>query len=243
MSALITFEGGDGSGKSTQAELLRRHLTEQGHSVLLVAEPGGTPLGDAVARLVKGKSISKRQALSPVAELFLFLAARSQLVTGVIQPALSQAGAVVICDRYMDSSTAYQGYGRRLGAELVQSANDVAVGAYIPDLTFLMDLPPSEAGARAAARASREADAGGGGGHTEGMRRFEDEEADFHERVHDGYIDMAASEPDRWRRIDAGRTEEEIAEEVSRIAEEVVAELVPVDIGAGSGGGEQQRLF
>ena len=229
MSVLITFEGGDGSGKSTQADLLRRRLSEDGFPVLLVHEPGGTPLGESIRRLVKSQSMSKRESLSPISELYLFLAARAQLVSSVIKPALSRPGAVVICDRYMDSTVAYQGYGRRLSVGMVRSANEVAVDGVVPDLTFFLDLPPAvaERRAEAQARLEGEADTGAPRLEPEGMRRFEEETAAFHRRVYDGYAKMAAGEPDRWRRIDATRPEQDIACEVRRLAEDVLAAIAP----------------
>ena len=229
MSVLITFEGGDGSGKSTQADLLRRRLTEDGFPVLLVHEPGGTPLGESIRRLVKSQSMSKRESLSPISELFLFLAARAQLVTSVIKPALSRPGAVVICDRYMDSTMAYQGYGRRLSVGMVRSANEVAVDGVVPNLTFFLDLPPAVAERRAGAQArlEGETDAGVPRLEPEGMRRFEEETAAFHRRVYDGYLKMAASEPQRWRKIDATKPEQDIAGEVRRLAEEALVGLAP----------------
>ena len=239
MSVLITFEGGDGSGKSTQADLLRRRLSEDGFPVLLVHEPGGTLLGESIRRLVKSQSMSsrsskgskrsKRESLSPISELYLFLAARAQLVTSVIKPALSRPGAVVICDRYMDSTVAYQGYGRRLGVGMVRSANQVAVDGVVPDLTFFLDLPPAVAESRAGAQAhlERATDTEAPRLEPDGMRRFEEEPAAFHRRVYDGYVKMAAGEPNRWRRIDATRPEQDIAGEVRRLAEDVLSGIAP----------------
>ncbi|MDD9994180.1 MAG: dTMP kinase [Dehalococcoidia bacterium] len=244
MSVLITFEGGDGSGKSTQADLLRRRLSEDGFTVLLVREPGGTLLGESIRKLVKNQPKSERlkgsrksrrlkrsmrESLSPISELFLFLAARSQLVRSVIKPALSRPGAVVICDRYMDSTVAYQGYGSRLSVGMVRSANEVAVEGVIPDLTFLLDLPPAIAERRAGAQTRLEgaADAGEPRLEPEGTARFEEETAAFRMRVYDGYLKMAAGEPQRWRRIDATKPEQDIADEVRRLAEEVLVGLAP----------------
>ncbi len=229
MSVLITFEGGDGSGKSTQADLLRRRLSEDGFPVLLVHEPGGTPLGESIRRLVKSQSMSKRESLSPISELFLFLAARAQLVTSVIKPALSRPGAVVICDRYMDSTMAYQAYGRRLNAGMVRTASQVAVDGVVPDLTFFLDLPPAVAERRAGAQARLEGatDLGMPRFEPEGMRRFEEETAAFHRRVYDGYVKMVAGEPQRWRRIDASKPEQDIAGEVRRLAEDVLTGMAP----------------
>ena len=241
MSVLITFEGGDGSGKSTQADLLRRRLSEDGFSVVLVREPGGTPLGDSIRRMVKSQSMAKRlkesewskrskkESFSPISELYLFLAARAQLVSSIIKPALSRPGTVVICDRYMDSTVAYQGYGRRLGVGMVRSANEVAVDGVVPDLTFFLDLPPAVAERRAEAQARLEGapDTGTPRLEPEGMRRFEEETAAFHRRVYDGYAKMAAGEPDRWRRIDATKPEQDIAGEVRRLAEDVLAGIAP----------------
>jgi dTMP kinase len=170
----VSFEGLDGSGKTTQAELLAAHLTEQGHEVVLTREPGGTPLGEAIrALLLDGPE------MTPWAEAALFAAARGELVERVIRPALDR-GAIVVCDRYLDSSLAYQGIARGLGVERVLELNAVVSGDLVPDRTFLLDIDPVEAIERLGVpdRIEREADA-------------------FKSAVADAYRKLARRFPDR----------------------------------------------
>ncbi|MEK7681943.1 MAG: dTMP kinase [Chloroflexota bacterium] len=171
----ITFEGGEGSGKTTQARLLARRLRRRGVDVLLTHEPGGTPLGERARRILKGAIPA-----SPLAELLLFAAARAQLVAGVLRPAL-EAGTWVVCDRYTDSTAAYQGYGRGLDMEAIRAVNALATGGLRPSLTFLLDVPV-EAGLR---RKGASDD------------RFEGEGLAFHRRVRSGYLELARREPGR----------------------------------------------
>ncbi|MCX7912940.1 MAG: dTMP kinase, partial [Dehalococcoidales bacterium] len=142
MSLFITFEGGEGSGKSTQVQRLYHRLCRAGFAVVLVREPGGTPLGERLGRLLKHSRRSE-VAIAPVAELFLFNACRAQLVSDVILPALDR-GEIVLCDRYSDSTLAYQGYGRGLDLGTVRTVNRLATGRAIPDLTVLLDIPVEE---------------------------------------------------------------------------------------------------
>lgn len=136
MAPFIVFEGGDGSGKTTQARALFRRLQSQGCPALLTHEPGGTPLGESIRRRLKA-----RRDVSPLSELFLFAAARAQLVQGVVDPALRD-GITVVCDRYAASTVAYQGYGRGLDLGLIDQVNRAATGGLSPDLIVLLDLPP-----------------------------------------------------------------------------------------------------
>ena len=181
----VTFEGIDRSGKTTQAELLVEALGEE---ALGVREPGGTEAGERVREILKDPAV----ALSPEAEALLFAAARSELVAEVILPALDQ-GMVVVSDRFLDSSLAYQGGARGLGIEDVERVNHFAVRGLKPDLTFLLDLPPEDAATRA--------------GETD---RFEEEGAELQEAVGAAYQALMRSDPDRWRRIDARRSQEEV---------------------------------
>jgi dTMP kinase len=181
----VTFEGIDRSGKTTQAELLVEALGEE---ALGVREPGGTEAGERVREILKDPAV----ALSPEAEALLFAAARSELVAEVILPALDQ-GMVVVSDRFLDSSLAYQGGARGLGIEDVERVNHFAVRGLKPDLTFLLDLPPEDAATRA--------------GETD---RFEEEGAELQEAVGAAYEALMRSDPDRWRRIDARRSQEEV---------------------------------
>jgi dTMP kinase len=185
----VTFEGIDRSGKTTQARMLVAAL---GADALGVREPGGTPAGERVRDLLKDAAVP----LGPAAEALLFAAARAEIVDKVIRPALLD-GKVVVSDRFLDSSLAYQGGARGLGVEEVERINRFATGGLVPDLTFLLDLSPSEAAARAG-----ESD------------RFEDEGAALQEAVLDTYSRLMADDPRRWRRIDATRAPEEIHEEV-----------------------------
>ena len=166
MACFIVFEGGDGSGKSTQAQSLYLRLRRRAIKVLRTHEPGGTPLGQALRRLLKSG-----EAMTPISELMLFEAARAQLVQQVIRPFLDQGG-VVIADRFTSSTIAYQGYGRGLDRELIERLDREATGGLEPDLTVLLDLPVEVALARK----------GGGPGDN-----FDDAPLDFHRRIHRGY--------------------------------------------------------
>jgi dTMP kinase len=181
----VTFEGIDRSGKTTQAGLLVDAL---GDEALGVREPGGTPAGEKVRELLKDPSVS----LSPEAEALLFAAARSELVAEVILPALNE-GKVVVSDRFLDSSLAYQGGARGLGIEDVERVNHFATRGLKPDLTFLLELPPADAAARA--------------GETD---RFEEEGTKLQEAVGLAYERLVRADPERWRRIDARRPPEEV---------------------------------
>jgi len=188
----VTFEGLDGSGKSTQAELLRARLEVDGLEVVSTREPGGTVLGEQLRDLVlHGDDVS------PWAEALLYAAARAQHVDEVIRPALER-GAAVICDRYLDSSVAYQGVGRELGLERVLDLNLAAVGGLLPDRTFLLALDATEIGRRLS------------GEHD----RLERESEDFHARTAAGYRELAARFPERIVVLDATRPAPELAEEV-----------------------------
>ena len=192
MSLFITFEGGEGCGKSLQSRALYRKLSRLGVPVLLVHEPGSTALGRRISRLLKW---ARDTEISPFSELLLFNAARSQLVSEVIKPAL-KAGKVVLCDRFCDSTTAYQSFGRGLELKTVSEINELACQHLRPSLTVLLDLA-SEAGL---ARKQ--------GGQKD---RFEQEELAFHRRVQQGYLKLADSEPERWLVIDGRKAKDEIA--------------------------------
>ncbi len=193
MALFITFEGGEGTGKTLQARALYRRLVQLAIPVLLTHEPGGTLLGKKLARLLKWAGDT---GISPLTELLLFNASRTQLVENVIQPNL-KSGKVVICDRYADSTTAYQSYGRGLDLEMVKAINNTATGGLKPNLTVLLDMP-AEAGL--ARKGTKKRD------------RFEQEDIDFHHRVREGYLRMAADDPERWLVIDASQSKEKIAQ-------------------------------
>ncbi len=202
MAIFITFEGGEGSGKSFQSRLLYRRLSRLAVPVLLTHEPGGTALGIRLAHLLKR---AQGMGISPLSELLMFNTSRAQLVEEVIRPALKE-GKVVICDRYADSTTAYQSYGRGLDLVVVKTINDAATSGLRPALTILLDIPV-EAGL------SRKNDAR--------HDRFEQEDIAFHRRVREGYLKLAADDPARWLVIDAGQPKTKIAaiiwERVSRL--------------------------
>ena len=188
----VTFEGLDGSGKSTQAELLRGRLEADGVDVVSTREPGGTDLGEGVRNLVLHGG-----HVGPWAEALLYVAARAQLVDDVIRPALDR-GASVICDRYIDSSVAYQGAGRELGVDRILDLNLAAVGGVLPDRTFLLELDPDEV----PARIQRHFD------------RLEREGDEFRARTAQGYRELAARFPERILVLDATRPADDLAEEV-----------------------------
>ena len=185
----VTFEGIDRSGKTTQARLLCEALGEE---ALGVREPGGTEAGERVRDLLKDAAVP----LGSEAEALLFAAARAELVEKVIRPAL-EAGRVVVCDRFLDSSLAYQGGARGLGIDEVEQVNRFATGGLVPDLTFLLELDP-----RAAAERSGESD------------RFEDEGAALQQAVLEAYERLVAADPGRWRRVNATRSPDEVHAEV-----------------------------
>lgn len=200
MSLFITFEGPEGGGKSTQARLLAAWLEETGHSVLLTREPGGTRIGDQIRRIIVDQ---RNQELTSEAEILLFNASRAQLVREVIRPAL-ESGTIVICDRYADSTMAYQGYGRRLDLERLRTIVTFATGDLTPDLTLLLDIPPAVGLARRRAAAASGAE----------WNRLDAETLSFHERVRQGYLALVAAEPQRWAIIPATGAPETIAEAV-----------------------------
>jgi dTMP kinase len=191
MSLFITFEGGEGSGKSLQALALHRKLNRLNVPVILVNEPGSTPLGERLTRLLKW---AQSTDIFPLTELMLFNASRAQLLHEVVRPAL-KLGKVVICDRYADSTIAYQGYGRKIDIDAIKNTNEIATRGLKPDLTILLDIPVSEGFAR---KTGQEPD------------RFEKEARAFHQRVRKGYLQLAAEEPQRWLVIDASLPKEKI---------------------------------
>jgi dTMP kinase len=187
----ITLEGGDGSGKSTQVDLLTEWLESQGHEVVHSREPGGTDLGVELRNIV----LHRRGHIAPRAEALLYAADRAHNIATKVRPALER-GAVVIQDRYLDSSVAYQGAGRVLGADEVRDLSLWATEGLLPDLTVLLDLDPTIGRARIA-----------GGVYD----RLEEEKNDFHERVRASYLSLAAAEPERFLQLDATAAVEAIA--------------------------------
>jgi dTMP kinase len=207
MIRFITFEGGDGSGKTTQLKALEGYLTERGKSCIATREPGGTSLGNLIRQVLL--EVGKQPITSPT-ELFLYLADRAQHIHEVIIPAIKQ-GKVILCDRHTDSTLAYQGYGRGIDLGLLRSLNDIASQGIKPDLTFLFDCPVEIGLSRTA---QRQFQAITGAGRED---RFEREKVEFHERVREGFLELARAEPHRFRIIDATRSVEEIAREIENV--------------------------
>ncbi len=193
MALFITFEGGEGSGKSVQARALYRRLSQSAIPALLTHEPGGTPCGNRIGRWLKWTEVKD---ISPLTELLLFNASRAQLVSEVIRPNLKN-GMVVICDRYTNSTTAYQSYGRGLDLEVVETINNTATQGLKPDLIILLDIPVEAGLARKRVKK---------------QDRFEQEDIAFHQRVREGYLKLAANDPQCWLVIDATQPKEKIAE-------------------------------
>ena len=179
MSLFITFEGGEGSGKSSQAKILYRTLCKLSLSVLLTHEPGGTLQGERITKILKSK---ENKELSSLTELLLFNASRAQLINKVIKPNLKH-GTIVISDRFTDSTIAYQGFGRGLNLKLIQTVNNISTEGIKPDLTILLDVPAEEG----LLRKSKQK-----------LDRFHQEEISFHNRVRSGFLQLVDEEPDRW---------------------------------------------
>ncbi len=198
----ITFEGNEGSGKSTQISLLAARLRSLGHAVRTLREPGGTAIGEEIRHTLKHSQ--NNQAMTAEAELLLMNASRAQLVREVIRPAL-QTGEIVLCDRFYDSTTAYQGYGRQLDLKMVQAIIEAAIGETRPDLTLLLLVPQNMSEQR---RSLRQA------GLPVLRDRMEEADRDFFLRVARGYEAIAAAEPRRVRKIDATRQVLEVEAEI-----------------------------
>lgn len=199
----VTFEGPEGSGKSTQIHRLAAALAEQGHAVWTTREPGGTRTGEIIRPILLGP---RAGPLSAWSEALLFTAARAQLVEEVIRPRLHR-GELVLCDRYSDSTVAYQGYGRGIDLETMRRLQAEATGGLTPDLTLLLDLPV-EAGLARIPRNAKD--------------RLDRETIAFHQRVYTGYHEMVGREPQRWRQVDASRDPDEVASRILELALEAL---------------------
>ncbi len=213
----VSFEGGEGAGKSTQIRRLAEQLRERGHEVLVTREPGGSPGAEAVRHVL----------LSGAAEMFgtrmeaiLFAAARNDHVEGVIRPALAR-GTIVLCDRFMDSSRVYQGVTGNLEPDYIEALQRVAVNGVVPHCTLILDIPAKVGLERARKRASA----------VTAPDRFEKEEMQTHEKRREAFLDIAAREPERCHVIDAQKSEDEIAAEIARIVDK---RLGAANIAAGS---------
>jgi dTMP kinase len=201
----ITLEGPDGSGKTTQIRLLHDALATAGYDVLLTREPGGTAIGDQIRAVLH--DVGNEEMVS-TAEILLYSASRAQLVAQIVRPALA-AGKIVLCDRYADSTMAYQGYGRGLDLAALDAITAFATGGLKPDLTVLLDLEPGTG--------LRRRKTGG-----DEWNRMDQQALDFYRRTRDGYLSLAAAEPERWVRIDATKPVEKVAAVVRAV---VVGEL------------------
>jgi len=195
----ITFEGPEGSGKTGQIALLTEYLREQGYSVLATREPGGTPIGDQIREILSNVD---NTAMKPRTEILLFQASRAQLVEQLILPSLSE-GKIVLCDRYADSTIAYQGYGHRVDLEQLRQIVRFATGGLTPDLTLLLDVDV-EVGLK------RRASAGD-------WNRLDAYAVAFHKRVREGYHQLAKQEPERWVIVDAGQPFDDVQSDIRKI--------------------------
>lgn len=194
----VTFEGIEGSGKSTTVRSLSTWLEARDYDFLVTREPGGTPIGDRIREILLDP---RNRALAPQAELHLYLADRAQHISQLVRPALDE-GRTVLCDRFGDSTVAYQGAARGMGMDVVRALHDAVCGATRPDLTFLLDLPAEEGLRRARGRP------------VEGNTRLEEEDLRFHRRVRSGFLRIAGEDPDRVVVVDASRPAEVVFESV-----------------------------
>lgn len=194
----IAFEGGEGAGKSTQEALLADHLVARGHEVVRTREPGGTPAGEAIRAIVLSPEY---EGLDDRSEALLFAASRGEHVARVIRPALER-GAVVVCDRYIDSSVAYQGAGRNLGTDVVRELSLWATNALLPDLTVVLDIDPEIGLARLHSR-----------------DRLEAQPLEYHQRVRQAFLDLAAAEPDRYIVVDATQDPNAMAARIREVVD------------------------
>jgi len=203
----ITFEGGEGTGKSTQIQLLAETLRAAGHETVITREPGGTPEAEKIRELLVQRDGG---AWTPMAEILLFFAARNMNVETLVKPAL-QEGKIVLCDRFTDSTRAYQSYGHGVEPDVIESMVQLAIGGFEPDLTFVLDIEPSKGLARSGNRLSDE-------GSSED--RFENLDIEFHERLRQGYLEIAQRFEERCVVIDADRDIETIAADIAAKAQE-----------------------
>ena len=196
----ISFEGGEGAGKTTQAKLLLQRLKKEGHQTQLVREPGSTPLGEKIRKIIK----SPNNKNVPAADALLFMAARAQMMNDLVEPKLKQ-GITIIGDRFADSTIAYQGFGGKLLLDRLKHANELATDGVVPDLTILLTINPNTGLAR-----RRNADITNG----DTGRRFEELPISFHHRVMRGYKKMAEDEPNRWIEIDASQPIQQVSDQI-----------------------------
>lgn len=212
-AVFVAFEGIEGSGKTTQLHRLAELLRAGGRTVVTTKEPGGTPLADRIRAIL----LDTTSVIDPTAELFLFAASRRQHVSEVIGPALAR-GEVVLCDRFTDSTLAYQGFGRLLQLDRLRTLNDWATGSLEPALVLVFDLPETTGLSRARTRNAAAVEDEG---------RFEAEDLRFHRRVREGYLSLAAGEPDRYAIVDADGTPDDVFSRLLDTLRERASELLP----------------
>lgn len=200
----ITIEGTDGSGKTTQMGLINEYIRSAGCEAVMVREPGGTRVSESIRNIILDPEYTE---MSSHTEVLLYAASRAQLVAEIVRPALEQ-GKIVICDRFIDSTYAYQGFGRGIKLEVLQSINDIAIDGVMPDITFFFDLDPELALGRRIASTATD--------------RIENEKLEFHKKVYDGYVQLALKYPDRIRRIDSSRSVEAIWDDVRKLLDSII---------------------
>lgn len=205
MSLFITFEGPDGCGKSTQCQRLAEHLQSLGHNVLLTREPGGTEISQQVRQIIMDM---KNKSMFPATEFLLFTSARAQLVREKIIPHL-KGGGVVVADRYSDSSLAYQGFGHGIPLEIIRTITAFATDSLIPDLTLLLDIDAQRGLQR---RHANQAE----------WNRLDDYDLAFHQRVREGFLELAKAEPHRWRLLNADQPVDSLQKEVRRVVDDFI---------------------
>ena len=198
---LIAFEGGEGSGKGTQISLLQKYLEEKGFEVLSIIEPGGTKVGELIREILLNKN---DLGLLGITEAFLFSASRAQQVRTVTRPAL-ESGKIVLSDRSFYSTYAYQGYGRGQSLSTLEKLTEIAVGDTKPDLVFLLDLPPEMGLARKRSQNQ--------------FNRLDAEDLNFHQKVREGYLDLAKKDEKRWKIVDAKKSSKEVHSEILSLLE------------------------
>ncbi|QNU67177.1 dTMP kinase [Ruminiclostridium herbifermentans] len=200
----ITFEGTDGSGKTTQIKLLEEYLKNKGYEVVLSREPGGTKVSELIRDLILDPANTE---IDPLTEMILYAASRAQHIAQIIKPSI-EAGKIVICDRFVDSSYAYQGFGRGIDLRLIADVNRVAIDGISPDITFFLDIDPETAIKRRI--------------NATGADRIEQEKLDFHKRVYEGYKKMSLLFPDRIMTIDAEKPMDEISSQINEYIDTIL---------------------
>jgi dTMP kinase len=213
----ISFEGIEGSGKTTQIQGLHDYLCQKGHDVVLTREPGGSGIGQQIRAILLH---SKNKDLNPLAELLLYMADRAQHLNEIVKPGLA-SGKMILCDRYFDATIAYQGYARGLDLDLISQLHGLAFADYKPHLTLLLDLPPETGLGRAWQQIEN-------GQRTDAETRFEEETLAFHRRVREGYLALARLEPRRFKIIDASGSQDQVANEIIAVLDKTIRD--PLEI-------------